>query len=64
MLVPLWVRGGRCSRKRAEVITAQLLITQQRNAAAARSHRKKTLRKLRQRGVQLQNCRICHCLRI
>ncbi|GMU36702.1 MAG: transposase [Phycisphaerae bacterium] len=29
---PLWRRGGRCSRQRAETIAAPLAVTQQRNA--------------------------------
>ncbi|MEK7732020.1 MAG: hypothetical protein AAB363_09225 [Planctomycetota bacterium] len=64
MLVPLWHRGGRCSRRRAEAIAAQLLVTQQRNAASYRSHRKKTRQKLRDIGVQLRRCRTCRWLKI
>ena len=64
MLVPLWHRGGRCSRKRAEAIAAQLLDTQQDNGASYRSHRKKTLQKLHSIGVQLRTCRTRRWLRI
>jgi SRSO17 transposase len=31
-LVPIWIRGGRCSRKRAEAICRRLLLTQQQNS--------------------------------
>lgn len=64
MLVPLWHCGGRCSRKRAEAIAGQLLVTQQRNTASYRAHRKKTLQKLHNIGVKLRTCRICRWLRI
>jgi hypothetical protein len=64
MLVPLWHRGGRCSRKRAEAIAAQLLDTQQDNQTSYRFHRKKTLQKLHNLGVTLRACRICRWLRI
>jgi len=59
-LAPIWHRGGRCSRKHAEAIRLPLLTTQQRNARAARSHRKRILRLLHARGVFLRNLRICH----
>jgi len=64
MLVPLWHRGGRCSRKRAEAIAGQLLDTQQDNGSSYRSQRKKTLQQLHNIGVQLHTCRICRWLRI
>ena len=57
--VPLWLRGGRCSRRTAESLAAQLTLTQQRNATAARSHRKRTLRRLRAIGIRLRALRIC-----
>jgi len=44
-LIPLWLRGGRCSRKSAEVIQGQLRVTQQRCLKSARCHRKRTLRR-------------------
>lgn len=59
-LVPLWLRGGRCSRPTAECLAAQLTFTPQHNAAAARSHRKRTLRRLRAIGIRLRALRICH----
>ncbi|MGB3194098.1 MAG: hypothetical protein WBC39_02270 [Phycisphaerae bacterium] len=31
-LVPIWIRGGCCSRKCAEAISRRLFLTQQRNA--------------------------------
>ena len=64
MLVPLWYRGGRCSRKRAEAIAGQLLDTQQDNASSYHSHRKKTLQKLHHIGIKLRTCQICRWLRI
>jgi len=58
-LVPVWHRKGRCSCPRADAISLRLLTTQQRNAFAARSHRKRTLRLLPARGVFLKSLRLC-----
>jgi len=59
LLVPLWIRGGRCSRKFAESISRQLVRTQHRNAKAQRSHRKRTLRRLHNIGMYLKDLRTC-----
>ncbi len=59
VLVPVWYRGGRCSRKQAEVIAAQLALTQARNAAARRSPRKRTLPRLHRIGIYLADIRHC-----
>ena len=58
-LVAIWYSGGRCSRKRAESVAAQLTLTQQRNAASRRSHRNRTLRNLHRIGIILRNIRTC-----
>jgi hypothetical protein len=63
-LAPLWAQGGRCSRKRAELIAAQLALTQHRNAKAARSHRKRTIRRLHAIGVKLKTINKCHWTRL
>ena len=60
-LAPLWQRGGRCSRARAQAISAQLTLTQQRNAKADRSHRKRKLHKLHELGIKLKD--LCRCRR-
>ncbi|TVS20197.1 MAG: hypothetical protein EA424_05200 [Planctomycetaceae bacterium] len=59
MLVAVWFAGGRCSRRRAEAISAQLAVTQQRNAKAARSHRKQTIRRLHELGITLNTLIRC-----
>ena len=43
--VSLRLPGGRCSRRTAASLAAQLAVTQQRNVAAACSHRKRALRR-------------------
>jgi hypothetical protein len=58
-LVPIWFRGGRCSRPLAEAISQVLCRTQHRNAKAARSHRKRTLRRLHALGLFLKDLPIC-----
>ena len=58
-LAVIWVRGGRCSRRFAELISRQLALTQQRNARAEASHRKRTLRRLHQIGVYLEDLPTC-----
>jgi len=63
-LVPIWTRGGRCSRARAEAISRRLLLTQQRNARAARCHRWRTLRRLHEKGVFLKDTIICQPRRL
>jgi hypothetical protein len=59
-LVALWARGGRCSRKYAEQISAHLTLTQQRNAKAARSHRRRTIARLHTIGIKLKTITKCH----
>jgi len=63
-LVPVWTRGGRCLRKRARTISRRLLVTQQRNARAAHSHRRRTLRRLHEIGVFLKDAIICQPKRL
>ena len=58
-LVGLWYRGGRCSRKRAESIAAQLTITQERISKARRSHRKRTVRRLQAYGFRMSDLTPC-----
>ena len=58
-LVTVWFVGGRCSRQRAQTISAQLTGTQQRNAKAAKSHRKRTIRQLHEIGITLKSLRRC-----
>jgi len=58
--VTLWARGERCSRRCAEPISAQLALTQQRNAKAARSHRRRTIRRLHAIGIKLKTTIKCH----
>ncbi len=52
---------GRCSRARAQAISAQLTLTQQRNAKADRSYRKRKLHKLHELGIKLKD--LCRCRR-
>jgi hypothetical protein len=59
-LAPLWARGGRCSRKYAEHLSAQLALTQQRNTKAARSHRRRTIARLQTIGIKLKDTIKCH----
>lgn len=60
MLVPLWARGGHCSRKYAEQIVMQLERTQQRSVKAARCHRRRTIARLHAIGITLENTIKCH----
>ncbi len=62
VLVPVWHAGGRCSRSLAEAIAAQLAITQERNAKARAAHRKKTIQRLRSKGVLLKDLIQCRWL--
>lgn len=59
-LALLWARGGRCSHRLAQQITAQLTKTQHRNDRSARSHRKRTIRRLHAIGIKLKDLRPCH----
>ena len=56
-LIPVRIRGGRCSRRRAEAIAAPLAMTQKRNAQTRRPHRKRTLKRLPGMGIRLWNRR-------
>jgi hypothetical protein len=60
MLVPVWARGGYCSRKYAEQIVTPLTRTQQRNAKAARCHRRRTIARLHAIGIKLKDTIKCH----
>ena len=51
-------------RKRAQAISRRLLVTQQRNARAAHSHRRRTLRRLHEIGVFLKDAIICQPRRL
>ncbi|MFN0138234.1 MAG: hypothetical protein ACKVS9_19190 [Phycisphaerae bacterium] len=52
-------RGRSLFPKSGGIVGGQLTTTQQRNAAAAKSHRKRTLRRLRALGVRLRDLRVC-----
>jgi len=56
-LAPIWARGGRCSRRRAEWIGRQALRTQQRNARSDRGRRQAARRRLHGIGVCLSDLR-------
>ena len=58
-LDPIWFRGGRCSRKQADSIAAQIRLTQQRNVRAMCSHRKITLQRLHALDIYLTHIRKC-----
>lgn len=58
--VPVWARGERCSRRCAERISAQLTLTQRRNAKAACSHRRRTIRRLHAIGIKPKSTIKCH----
>ena len=60
MLAPIWARGGRCPRKQAETISAQLTLTQERNRRTGRSHRRSTIRRLQGRGLFLKDPPRCY----
>ncbi len=62
VLVPVWHAGGRCSRALAEAIAAQLRLTQERNAKARAAHRKKTIQRLRGKGVLMKDLIKCRWL--
>jgi len=64
MLTVLWVRGGRCSRKYAESISAQLALTQRRISKTEHSHRRRTIRRLHAIGIKLKNITKCHWNRL
>ena len=63
-LVSRWARAGRCSHKCAEQIRTQLTLTQQRNATAARSHRRRTITRLHRIGIKLKAITKCHWKRL
>ena len=56
-LSPIWARGDRCSRRRAEWIGRQALRTQQRNARSDRGRRQAARRRLHGIGVCLSDLR-------
>lgn len=51
-LAIVWLEGGRCSRQRAEALSAQCWRTRRRNAASTRSARKRRVADLQAIGVE------------
>jgi len=60
LLAPCWACGGRCSRKLAEMIVAQLTLTQHHNTKYRRSHRRNTIKRLHKMGIVLKNLTRCN----
>ena len=58
-LVPSWWLNGRASPKLIEHTAQVIQHWQQRNAAARTSHRKRTLKKLRENGIVLKHLIRC-----
>jgi hypothetical protein len=58
-LIPSWWLGQRPSKKLLERTAAEIERTQERNAAARKSHTKATRKKLRALGIKLTGLSRC-----
>jgi len=58
-LLPSWWRNGRASPAVIVHVANTLQHWQQRNAAARKRHRQRTLKKLREIGITLKDLRRC-----
>jgi len=58
-LVPIWSKGGCCTRVMAQAISDKILRTQTRNDKARRSAKKTTIRRLHALGIWLKKIKRC-----